>query len=233
MATVSLPGCSTTTATYSAPASCSVAPICSLTATATGGLCQLATNSYSAYVSVSLSNPVAGTISVSIPGAAPVSQTVTSATTSLTVIVRGLPSDGATHTATISLPGCGTTTANYTAPTSCSVSSSLSLTVVDPGPCQPGSNTYSTTGVIGFTNAPSGVATVTDGAKSLTIAIAAGTTSVPYSMTGLPSGTGLHTVIVTFAGQTAQATYTAPDSCVCPTCVPFSIQRTRTSRQRR
>src|SRR5205085_277767 len=76
-ATISLPGCSTTTADYTAPASCSVAPpMCALSATATAGICASATNTYSANVVVNLTNASSGMLSVSIPGADPVSQTV-------------------------------------------------------------------------------------------------------------------------------------------------------------
>ncbi|GAB3960792.1 hypothetical protein GCM10028805_58850 [Spirosoma harenae] len=114
-----LPGCSTTTTAYSAPNSCSVSPICSLTATVSPGICHSATNAYDAIVVINLTNASSGTLSVSISGVAPIRQRITAGTTSLTVIVPNLMSDGATHIATVSLPGCSTTTATYNAPESC------------------------------------------------------------------------------------------------------------------
>ncbi|GAB4028660.1 hypothetical protein GCM10028809_16820 [Spirosoma gilvum] len=322
-ATVTLPGCSTTTSVYTAPASCSVAPVCSISAVATAGQCATATNTYSASVVVSLANSPAGTITVSLPNATPVSQTIAANTTSFTAVFNGLVSDGSSQTATISLPSCGSTTASFTAPTSCSVapacststivtagicqsatntftttaiitlanpitgtltvtdgpnsmtfatvsggstsftatftnlisngsshtvvsslpgcsttvstysapascSLGMSISVTDPGVCQPNTNTYTTTGVINLTNAPSGIMTITDGILSLTVSVSAGTTSVPYSMSGLLSGSGQHTVTVSFAGQTAQTTYMAPvPCCVSPVCVPIRIKRVR------
>jgi uncharacterized repeat protein (TIGR01451 family) len=117
--TATLPGCSTTTAQYTAPASCSVAPVCSLTANVTAGICASATNTYSATAVVSLTNPTAGVLTVT-NGA----QSLTFATTAVssatyTAVFNGLTSDGATRTVTATLAGCGSTSAQYTAPGSC------------------------------------------------------------------------------------------------------------------
>ena len=105
--------------TFSAPTTYSVAALCSVSATATASPCAAATNTYSATISVTLTNPVAGTLTVSLPGSTPISQTLTAATGSFKAVFTGLPSDGASHIATISLPGCGTATATYSAPASC------------------------------------------------------------------------------------------------------------------
>ncbi|WP_460952538.1 hypothetical protein, partial [Spirosoma daeguense] len=210
-ATISLPGCGTTTANYTAPTSCSVAPVCSLTAAATAGVCQTATNTYSANIVVNLTNAVSGSLTVSIPGASPVSQTIAATATSVTVVVPNLLSDGAIHTATISLPDCGTTSATYSAPVSCSVGIGLSLS--DPPICNPGTNMYSTTGVVSFTNAADGQLTITDGTSTTTVSVTAGTTSVAYAFTGLTTATGTHTVVVSYLGQTTSVTYVAPDAC--------------------
>ncbi|WP_168207889.1 DUF11 domain-containing protein [Spirosoma sp. KCTC 42546] len=209
-ATVSLPGCGTTTATFTAPASCSVAPVCSLSAVASAGLCQTATNSYSSTVVITLTNPTAGTVTVSDGGQ---SQTLLTspATTSLTAIFANLLSDGVTHMVEVTLPGCSTISASYSAPVSCT--SEISLSITDPGVCQPGTNTYNTTGVISLTNAVAGLALISDGANTITLSVSAGATSIPYSMSGLMSGTGNHTVTVSYLGQIASTTYTAPTSC--------------------
>ncbi|MVM39156.1 hypothetical protein GO730_19080 [Spirosoma sp. HMF3257] len=183
---------------------------------ATAGLCASATNTYSSTVIVTLTNPTAGTLTITHGGQTQTLLT-TSATTTLTATFDNLISDGNSHTVLVSLPGCSTTSASYTAPTSCRVE--LGLAITDPGVCLPGTNTYNTTGVISLTNAVPGTATITDGTSTTTIAISAGATSVPYSLTGLPSGTGSHTVTVSYLGQTASTTYTAPASCsIAPVC---------------
>ncbi|WP_198175063.1 hypothetical protein, partial [Spirosoma arboris] len=87
------------------------------------------------------------------------------------------------------------------------------LAVTDPGVCIPGTNTYNTTGLISLTNAVTGSLTITDGASTTTLSVSAGATSIPYSLSGLPSGTGSHTVTVSYLSQTASTTYTAPASC--------------------
>ncbi|GAB4049502.1 hypothetical protein GCM10028810_40110 [Spirosoma litoris] len=209
-ATISSPTCGTTTAIFTAPGSCSLTPICSISSLATAGSCSATTNTYSTLVVISLTNPIAGTLTVSTGGQTQTLST-SSATTSLTAVFANLTSDGASHTVQLSLPGCSTTSTSYTAPSSCSVGMGLSVT--DPGVCIPGTNTYNTTGVVSLTNATAGVLTITDGSSSLTVTVATGATSIPYSLSGLPSGTGLHTVIVSYLGQTASTTYTAPLSC--------------------
>ncbi|WP_080058773.1 SdrD B-like domain-containing protein [Spirosoma aerolatum] len=225
-ATVTLPGCSTTTAVYSAPASCSVASTCSMSAVVTAGVCQSATNTFTTKAVITLANPVTGILTVTDGPTSMTFATVTGASASFTATFANLVSDGSSHTVVASLPGCSTTVSTYTAPASCSVGMTISVT--DPGVCQPNTNTYNTTGVIALTNAPAGIMTISDGILSLTVTVAAGTTSVPYSMMGLLSGSGLHTVTVSFAGQTAQTTYMAPvPCCVSPVCVPIRIKRVR------
>ncbi|WP_460969246.1 beta strand repeat-containing protein, partial [Spirosoma migulaei] len=209
--TATLSGCSSTSTTYTAPTSCSIAPVCSISAAVTAGLCATATNTYSATALISLANAQDGVVILSIPGAAPISQTITASTTSLTAIFSELLSDGASHTVTVSLPGCSTTTALFTAPLSCT--SEIGLSITDPGVCQPGTNTYTTTGVISLTNALAGTALISDGTNTVSLSVSAGATSVPYSMSGLISGTGTHTVTVSYLGQISSTTYTAPESC--------------------
>ena len=198
--------------TYTAPLSCTVAPVCSLSATVTAGICQSATNTYSSTVVVTIANPTTATLTVTNAGQTQ-RLTVTPATTSLTAVFADMVSDGSSHTVDVSLPGCTSMTTTYSAPISCSVATHIGLSVTDPGTCDPTTNTYTTTGVVSLTNATVGTATLTDGSSSTLIAINAGATSVPYSLSGLISGTGLHTVTVSYIGQTASTTYTAPVSC--------------------
>ncbi len=204
--------------TYTAPASCSVAValVCSISATGAAGPCDVTTNTFSSTVVVAITNPTTNTLTISNAGQSQ-TFTINSATTSLSAIFTNIPSDGSSHAITVSLPGCDTTTATYTAPNNCSIG--VGLAVADPGLCQPGTNTYATTGVISLTNAIAGTATLTDGTLTTIVSVSAGATSVPYSLTGLLSGTGSRTVIVSYLGKTASTTYTAPASCsVAPVC---------------
>ena len=215
--TTSLPNCSTITATYTAPASCSVAPVCSISAVATPGLCSTATNTFSNTVAITLTNPKAGTLTVT-DGANSITFVVPSSvgTVTTSAIFNGLISDGTSHTILVSLPGCSTISVQYTAPASCTVGVALNVT---PGTCQSATNQYGISGTLSLTNAIAGTATITDGTASTTVAIGTGDISVLYSLTGLTSDATSHTVSVSYAGQNASVTYTAPASCsVAPVC---------------
>jgi trimeric autotransporter adhesin len=127
----SLPtGCSATT-TYTAPASCSVAPPCSASVSVTRGLCQSATNTYSATVVVQLTNPTPGVLTVSNT-ASPTAFTANvpsglSSYSFTAVYANTLPSNGSVVTVTASLTsGCESTTI-YAAPTSCTIAALASL----------------------------------------------------------------------------------------------------------
>ncbi|MBD2703970.1 DUF11 domain-containing protein [Spirosoma sp. BT702] len=211
-----VPGCSTATTTYTAPASCSVAPVCSLTTLVTVGNCTTATNTYSATALVQLVNPTAGVLTVT-NGVQ--SQTfVTTATSSATfaAVFTGLVSDGASHTVVATLPNCSTVLSTYLAPQACNVTSACSLTVTPlAGQCDPVTNTFSSSVIVNLTNVPTGVLTVTDGIESLTFATtAAGTASYTATFNGLPSDGTIRTVVTTMPGcSTATTTYTAPVSC--------------------
>lgn len=206
--TVSYAGKNAST-TYTAPASCSVTPPCLLAVSVTPGICNPATNQYSISGTVSASNAtgtqiitlVDGAVSttLSLNGNGPVSFTLT-----------GLNSNGMIHTLTATAATCGMASTTYTAPTSCTLAVAVSVT---PGVCQSATNQYSISGTLSLTNAVAGTATILDGSNSTTVAVANGATSVAYSLSGLSSGTGSHTITVTYAGKTASASYTAPASC--------------------
>ena len=189
---------------------------CTLSATVTPGQCQTATNTYQATVAVSLANAVAGTLTVSIPGSEPLSLPVAANTSSFTAIFPGLHADGATHTATVTLPGCGTTTAQFDAPASCylGVVSSLTATAT-PGQCQTATNTFTNVVVVEVTNSPLGTLIITDGPVSQTLATTA-VSSATFTATfdGLVADGSLHTLIICVTGCTpTSVTYTAPTSC--------------------
>lgn len=94
--------------------------------------------------------------------------------------------------------------------------------VVTPGSCNTLTNQYTLTGTLSLTNAITDTAFITDGATSATIAITAGTPSVPLSLTGFSSGSGSHVLQVSYAGQTVSQTYTAPESCTVTATVSVS-----------
>ena len=214
--------CSPISQTYTAPASCSVAPVCSISAVASAGICATATNTYSATVAIALTNAPAGTITVSIPGSAPISQILAANTSSFTAVFAGLVSDGSSHTATISLPGCGTTTATFTAPVACSVAPVCSISaVVTAGLCSSATNTFSTTTVVTLTNPTVGILTITDGPASQTFATTAVTTATFTAVfAGIPSDGASHTLTAALPNCGALTkTYTAPASCsATPVC---------------
>jgi uncharacterized repeat protein (TIGR01451 family) len=93
---------------------------------------------------------------------------------------------------------------------------------VTPGSCAPATNQYTLTGTISLTNAVASLLTITDGSATTTFNVTAGQASASFSLTGLSSGTGAHTVTVSGAGySTTSTTYTAPTSCsVTPTPTP-------------
>ncbi|WP_198424791.1 SdrD B-like domain-containing protein, partial [Spirosoma endbachense] len=221
--TASLPGCSTTTTTYTAPASCSIAPVCSITAVATAGLCATATNAYSATALVRLTNPTPGVLTVTNGAQSLTFVTTAVSSATFTAVFNGLTSDGVSHTLTASLPGCSTTTATYTAPAACAIAPVCSITAVaTPGICATATNAYSATAVITLTNPTPGVLTVTNGAQSLTTTIASGLTSFSFTavFNGLVSDGQSHTVMASLPGcSTTTTTYTAPASCsIAPVC---------------
>ncbi|ADB36250.1 putative Ig domain-containing protein [Spirosoma linguale] len=91
--------------------------------------------------------------------------------------------------------------------------------VVTAGACLTATNQYTVSGTVSFTNAAAGTMTITDGTRSTTVPVSATSTSVPFSLTGLTSGTGSHTVVATLSGcSTDNATYTAPASCSVTPC---------------
>ncbi|WP_460970563.1 SdrD B-like domain-containing protein [Spirosoma migulaei] len=98
----------------------SAAPVCSLTVSVTNTACNPASNTYSSTVSVLLTNPVAGSITLS-DGVTSQILTVTGSTSGVSGTFNGLIADGLVHTVSASLSSCGTSSTTYAAPISCSV----------------------------------------------------------------------------------------------------------------
>ncbi len=89
---------------------------CSLSAVATAGVCNPATNLYSTTVVVGVTNPVAGLVSVTTQGVTQTQSTTATGTNSLSFVFAGLVSNGQAYSAQINLPGCSSAVAAYTAP---------------------------------------------------------------------------------------------------------------------
>ncbi|GAB3951256.1 hypothetical protein GCM10028805_31000 [Spirosoma harenae] len=91
---------------------------------------------------------------------------------------------------------------------------------VTPGQCQSATNQYSITGTVLLTNAQPGKLTISDGLVSTTVTIVNSTTTVNYTLSGLPSGFGQRMVMASLSScGMASVTYTAPDSCLRPVVV--------------
>ncbi len=176
----------------------------------TPGESQSATNQYAVTGTLSLTNAVAGTATIT-DGAASTTVAVSAGATSVPYALSGLSSGTGSHTVTATYAGL-TTSVTYTAPASTTVGAVGIALSVTPGTTQSATNQYDITGTLSLTNAVAGTATITDGATSTTVPVSAGATSVPYALSGLSSGTGSHTVIASYAGLNASATYTAPAS---------------------
>ncbi|WP_461126013.1 SdrD B-like domain-containing protein [Spirosoma aerophilum] len=180
--------------------------VCSLTATA-----QASSQTVCTGLPVTLTAQVTPGGSYTYAWSAPAGVTLTganTATATATASTAGLQ----TFTVTVSSsPSCFTTATVSVSAVDCTTY--LTIAILDPGTCFSATNGYTTTGIISLTNAIAGTATITDGSVTTSVIVSAGATTVPYSLTGLSSGTGVHTITVSYAGQTASTTYTAPASC--------------------
>ena len=214
--------CGTVGVTYAAPASCTAA----LSLSVATPVCNSATSTYTATGTVSLTNVPAGTLTITDNGVPVGVVSLTVGQTTASFSVSGLSGSNPPVHSVQAQVGTLTVSTTYTTPASCS--SKVSITVTDPGTCVATTNRYVTTGIISLTSVVASVLTVTDGINSTTIAIADGQTTATYSLSGLISGTGTHTVTVGgLATATASTTYLAPVSCtVAVAPVTYAVAKT-------
>ena len=139
------------------------------------------------------------------------SQTVVNGSVSYTDLPNPASSTGTSYSIIVyNGPSCFTIVSTLLPQNTCVPSVALAVT---PGVCNTLTNEYTLTGIISLTNAITDTITLTDGVVTTTLSVTTGTTSVPYSLSGFPSGSGLHSLTVSYAGQTISQTYTAPASC--------------------
>ncbi|AUD00425.1 putative Ig domain-containing protein [Spirosoma pollinicola] len=204
--TSSLTNCGTDFITYAAPASCTVCTVNLVTSTLPDG--QVGTAYSRTLVTSGGTTPYTYAVSIgTLPSGLSLNPT--------TGVISGIPSAAATSAFSIKVTDAKSCTdvTSLTITTSALPVCSLDL-IVTPGTCNSVTNQYSISGTVGLTNSTAGNLVITDGAKSTTLTITASTTSVVYSLTGLTSGSGSHTVIASLSGcGTDNAAYSAPASC--------------------
>ncbi|AQG77906.1 hypothetical protein AWR27_00175 [Spirosoma montaniterrae] len=197
--------------------SVSAAPVCSLTLTATAGPCDPTTNRYTATLSVTLTNPPASSgILTLIDGVESRTLTVPANATLITEQMAGLVSDGSPRSVSASLAGCGTSSTTYTAPVSCTTAPATVVVVVGTPVCNTATNTYIASGTATIANAtPGSSLSLTDNGNSvLSQPVAAGSSSVIFSVTGVSNGPASRTVVARLTdGTPASTTYSVPLAC--------------------
>ncbi|WP_460915327.1 hypothetical protein, partial [Spirosoma areae] len=207
--------------------------------TVTAGLCQTATNTYSATALVQLTNPPAGVLTLSTGGKSLTFSTSALSPSSFTASFEGLVSDGASHTVVASLPGCDPAHVSYTAPVSCSPTliCSVSVTaIVVPGTCIGGTPQANGQIVLsqfqpGYTYQYSLGASFNPGALLSGAAQAIPAGGVLASTLANPAAAQAYTVrVYNPSGCSSDMTVVLqPTACPCPpvVCVPLFISRTK------
>ncbi|TAE26465.1 MAG: hypothetical protein EAZ91_17570 [Cytophagales bacterium] len=180
-------------------------PPCSLTLAALPGACDPLTNTYALSGTITLtSNNTAGTATVT-DGARSTTVSVPSGATSVVWSLTGFASNGANHTAIVTLTNCGTASTTYAAPASCTACS-LSITT---------------------TSLPDGQV---GAVYSQSIAATGGTGSLTYTVSGgsLPTGLNLGASTGVIAGTptvaaTSSFAVKVTDTKGCTAVVPLTI----------
>ena len=211
-----------------------------LVLTVTPGSCSSATNQYTLAGTISLTNAVASSLTIT-DGNAKTTLNVTAGQTSASFSLAGLQAGSGSRSVSVSGAGYTTTSAPYTAPVSCSSTPPqpptptpiLALSAT-PGNCDPATNQYSLAGTISLTNAVASSLTITDGSASTTLGVTAGQTSASFSLPGLPAGSGTHTVSVSGPGYGPASTTTTAGSFAITgvstlTCTTLSATQRRVS----
>ncbi|WP_460980250.1 hypothetical protein, partial [Spirosoma fluminis] len=134
-----------------APANCQQIPALALAITPTE--CLSAINQYSVSGSLSLTNAIASSLTIT-DGTVSQVVSVSAGQSSANFSLSGLTSGISTHTVTVSGQGYTPASLIYTAPASCSVTPAPVLTMaITPSECLSATNQYSVSGTVSLTNA--------------------------------------------------------------------------------
>jgi hypothetical protein len=212
--------CTVAAGSYTAPASCSVAPVCSTSLAITAGSCASATNTYSITALVSFANASQPqTISVTTGGLI-ITQNLPANTGAFAAVFSGLPSNGQQQAVNVALSGttCTGTTGNYMAPASCSVAQPCSTTLtVLPGLCSSAANNYSLTASVQVSNGPtSGTLSVTTQGLTANSVVTFDNGTYNFSFLNLAANGQNYPITATFSAgncTVAAGNYVAPASC--------------------
>ncbi len=210
--------------TYAVPASCTVVtpPTPAIAIAVVAPVCNPVTNTYTTTGTVSFTNIVAGTLTITDNGTPVATLTLVAGQTSAPFTLTGVSNGPASRTVTAALSGTAGLAASttYAVPASCTVvtppTPAIAIAVVAPV-CNEATNTYVTTGTVSFTNIIPGTLIITDnGTPIATLTITAGQTSVPFSVSGISNGPASRTLTATLGGVVTMiksTTYAVPESC--------------------
>ncbi|WP_460980633.1 hypothetical protein, partial [Spirosoma fluminis] len=186
--------------------------------------CLSATNQYSVSGTVSLTNAVASSLTIT-DGSVSQVVSVSGGQSSVIFSLTGLSLGTGSHTLSASGQGYSPTSLTYTAPASCSVPPTMTIAVTQVE-CSTVTNECALSGTMALTNAKAGILVVTDGQFSTTVVVADGQTSASFSLTGLIKGTGNRTITATGAAYgPASTTYVAPAADIAPCIQPVFTAR--------
>ncbi|QDK82146.1 DUF11 domain-containing protein [Spirosoma sp. KCTC 42546] len=151
----------------------------------------------------------------------------TGLTLSSTGLISGIPTATGTFSTTIRISdsqSCSVTVPLAVLNIELAPVCSLRVTTT-PGSCQSATNTYSVSGTLSLTNNTNGgTIQLSDGTQLISLSVASGVSSVPYSLTGLVSDGLVHTLTATLSGcGTASVSYTAPQSCTAACPAPIHV----------
>ncbi|WP_170061104.1 SdrD B-like domain-containing protein [Spirosoma aerolatum] len=194
---------------------------CSLSATATPTACNSVTNEYTLDGTISLAGNTSGGVATVTNGVVSTTVNIAPNATTASYSLTGLISDGASFTVTVNLSSCGSATAAYAAPASCTIAPPALLVSISTPVCNTLTNNYTATGTVSMSNVVAGTLTITDNGTSLTtITVTTGQTTASFSVSGV-SNAASHTVVATLSGDPlASTTYSAPTACtVCSTSI--------------
>ncbi|MEM1358255.1 MAG: hypothetical protein AAGF89_08660, partial [Bacteroidota bacterium] len=209
---------------------------CAIALDLSPGTCDPADENYTLSGSVIFNNaPATGELLISVDGT--VAVRLSSFTSPQAFTVEDLLSDGASHTVTAYFTDAAacTITSTYTAPENCADAGAcnVSLTAV-PAECEPATSTFSISGEITFSDAPTtGTLVVNVGAFQLEFNPPF-VSPLFYRLDGLPANGSTGTVSATFSDLLScngEASFQAPAACTpnecslaatitTPTCVP-------------